>query len=135
MRAIAVAGAAAIATSSLIVTAPTSYADACDGQVVLAPNGTPICMPAPRPPAALDVSWQPFPGGITATVKMTNNPTKGPVRCVYSTQGLETFDRAFTLAGDQPTNVVIAPAVPLNRYWPVSVSCDNGVRTDTGSVY
>jgi hypothetical protein len=46
---------------------------------------------------------------------MANNPTKGPVRCVYSTQGLETFDRAFTLAGDQPTNVVIAPAIPLNK--------------------
>jgi len=66
---------------------------------------------------------------------MANNPTKGPVKCVYSTQGLETFDRAFTLAGDQPSDIVIAPTVPLNRYWPVTVSCDNGVRTDTGSVY
>jgi hypothetical protein len=47
-------------------------------------------------------SARPWPSGITATVQMDNNPTAGPVKCVYSTQGLETFDRAFTLAGDQP---------------------------------
>jgi hypothetical protein len=135
-----------------MIGAPAAHAnDSPPGQILQrggygnAGNGTPgsgwsvateKCVVDPKAPKpALAVEWKPWPGGITATVKMANNPTKTPVKCVYSTQGLETFDRAFTLAGDQPSDVVIAPAMPLNRFWPVTVSCDNGVRIDTGSVY
>lgn len=89
-----------------------------------------ICSDAPK---QINVSWQEFIGGIKATVSMSNN--KGQVGCTYSTQGLEQFDRRFTLTDDQPTDVTISPAVPLFRVWPVTITCDNGVKLETERFY
>lgn len=89
-----------------------------------------VCSEAPK---QINVSWQEFIGGIKATVSMSNN--KGQVGCTYSTQGLEQFDRRFTLTDDKPTDVTISPAVPLFRVWPVTITCDNGVKLETERFY
>lgn len=106
------------------------------------PNGNPFDLPltttgAPLvcadAPKSINVTWQEFVGGIRATVSMANNT--GQVGCTYSTQGLENFDRRFTLFDDKPTDVTISPAVPLFRVWPVTITCDNGVILETERFY
>ncbi len=98
------------------------------------PGGAPKPEEAPpAPPSEIKVSWQPWQGGITATVSITNNANKPAVPCRYQAEG--DIERPFTVSGDAPAPVVISPAFPQNRYWPVTVTCDNGLSVKTGTTY
>ena len=40
-----------------------------------------------------------------------------------------------TLNANSTTDLKIVPAVPLGRAWPVTVTCDNGAKTETTIVF
>jgi hypothetical protein len=78
-----------------------------------------VALPGP------DVTGEPVLGGIVIHVTDHSGKTS---RCHYDS---EVYDRDFTLNASSTADVNLVPAVPLFRAWPVTVTCDNGTRTDT----
>jgi hypothetical protein len=72
-----------------------------------------------------DVTGEPILGGIVIHVTDHSGKTS---KCHYDS---EVYDRDFTLNAFSTADVRLVPAVPLLRAWPVTVTCDNGTRTDT----
>ncbi|MBB2991435.1 hypothetical protein FHR72_002919 [Mycolicibacterium iranicum] len=80
-----------------------------------------------------DISFNPHPGGITATIQSW---TRDPTNCTYTANSIR---RDFFLPGHNGTvdNFAAAqarlefPGVPLFRKWNVNVSCVNGKSVST----
>jgi hypothetical protein len=72
-----------------------------------------------------DVASHIIPGGIVIDVTDHSGKTS---KCHYDS---EVYDRDFTLNAFETAHVPLVPALPLFRAWPVTVTCDNGTRTDT----
>jgi hypothetical protein len=72
-----------------------------------------------------DVTGEPILGGIV--IHVTDHSGKNS-KCHYDS---EVYDRDFTLNAFDTADVKLVPAVPLFRAWPVTVTCDNGTRTET----
>lgn len=90
------------------------------------PAGPPA---AATPKEGPTVSWNPILGGLRATVTDRSGVAS---QCQYasSTKGRQPFARSFALGANATTNVDIVPAVPAFQNWAVSISCDNGTKTD-----
>ncbi len=75
--------------------------------------------------AGPDVTGEPVLGGIVIHVTDHSGKTS---KCHYDS---EVFDRDFTLNANSTADLKLIPAVPLLRAWPVTVTCENGARTET----
>lgn len=70
------------------------------------------------------ITSSPLLGGIQINVKDNSGVTS---QCHYDS---EFFDKDFTLNANTTANLKLAPAVPLFRNWPVTVTCDNGASSN-----
>ncbi len=76
-----------------------------------------------------DVVGEPVLSGIIIHVTDHSGKTSN---CHYDS---EWYDRDFTLPANSTADVKLVPAVPLLRAWPVTVTCDNGAKTQTDIDY
>ncbi len=86
-------------------------------------------------PSELTVTWTKMPEAlrVIAHVAVTNNANKPPLDCVYTAQG--DFPRPVTVYGSNTGNIDIYPAVPQNKFWPVTVTCNNsGLLSRAGPI-
>lgn len=90
--------------------------------------------PAALPKEGPTVSWQPIVGGLRAKVTDRSGVTS---ECKYesSTPGRETYDQSFALGAHSTENVDIVPAVPAFQNWDVTITCDNGTKTETSTFF
>lgn len=72
-----------------------------------------------------DVTGEPVLGGLIVHVTDHSGKTS---KCHYDS---EVVDRDFTLGANSTADLKIIPALPLGRAWPVTVTCDNGAKTET----
>ena len=72
-----------------------------------------------------DVKGEPILGGLIVHVTDHSGKTS---KCHYDS---EVVDRDFTLNANSTADLTIVPALPLGRAWPVTVTCDNGAKTET----
>ena len=108
-----------------------------DGRATGSVAGTPLtwatggpltCTTAATVPGP-DVVGEPVLTGIIIHVTDHSGKTSN---CHYDS---EWYDRDFTLPANSTADVKLIPAVPLLRAWPVTVTCDNGAKTQTDIDY
>ena len=108
-----------------------------DGRATGGVAGTPLtwatggpltCTTAATVPGP-DVVGEPVLSGIIIHVTDHSGKTSN---CHYDS---EFYDRDFTLPANSTADVKLIPAVPLLRAWPVTVTCDNGAKTQTDIDY
>jgi hypothetical protein len=80
--------------------------------------------PAAAPKENPTVTSDPVLGGIVIHVK---NNTPDQTNCHYDS---EVADRDFTLQPNETTDLRLVPAVKLFRTWHVTVTCENGAKTE-----
>lgn len=88
--------------------------------------------PSQEPPKPLQgpgVSWQPRIGGLTAHI---NDRSGVAAQCVYKS---DFYERSFFLPANATYDLVIVPAIPKFQNWAVTVSCDNGTKTETSTFF
>ncbi|WP_319450412.1 MULTISPECIES: hypothetical protein [unclassified Mycobacterium] len=87
--------------------------------------------PPPPPPPKLGpgVSWDPRVGGLTAHI---NDRSGVASQCRYQS---DFYDRSFFLPANGTYDLVIVPAIPKFQNWSVTISCDNGTKTETSTFF
>ncbi len=82
--------------------------------------------PSSQPPAPKQgptVSWDLVPGGFVAHITDRSGVTS---QCTYVT---DRVNRSFALPANSTFDLKVVPAVPLNRDYNVTITCDNGTST------
>ena len=92
-------------------------------------TGGPLTCTTAATVAGPDVVGEPVISGIIIHVTDHSGKTS---KCHYDS---EFYDRDFTLNANSTADVKLVPAVPLLRAWPVTVTCDNGAKTETSIDY
>ncbi|MDT5101024.1 MAG: hypothetical protein QOC76_4761 [Mycobacterium sp.] len=92
-------------------------------------TGGPLTCTTAATVAGPDVVGEPVISGIIIHVTDHSGKTS---KCHYDS---EFYDRDFTLNANSTADVKLIPAVPLLRAWPVTVTCDNGAKTETSIDY
>jgi uncharacterized protein DUF4189 len=77
----------------------------------------------PTPKQGPTVSWDLVPGGFVAHITDRSGVTS---QCTYVT---ERINRSFALQANATYDLKVVPAVPLNRDYNVTITCDNGTST------
>jgi len=88
--------------------------------------------PPSQPPAPLlgpTVSWNPVLGGLEAHITDRSGVAS---QCTYAT---DNFNRGFGLSANSTYDLRIVPAVPRFRNWDVTITCDNGTRTQASTYF
>ena len=90
--------------------------------------------PAPAP-AELSkqgptVSWDLIVGGLVAHIADRSGVTS---QCTYTADN--GFTQSFGLKANSTFDLRIVPAIPEFRNWDITVSCDNGTRTQTSTFF
>ncbi len=94
------------------------------------PTPTPAPPAAPPPPAAgPTIDFNPIIGGLRAHVTDRSGTSS---QCTYVTDHV---NRSFALPANGSHDVDLVPAVPQLRNWTVTVSCDNGAKTQTSTFF
>lgn len=86
----------------------------------------------PEPPKPLQgpgVSWDPRIGGLTAHISDRSGVA---AQCAYKS---DFYERSFFLPANATYDLVIVPAIPRLRNWAVTVTCDNGTKTETSTFF
>jgi hypothetical protein len=99
------------------------------GQTPPPPDQSP---PPSQPPAPLlgpTVSWNPVLGGLEAHITDRSGVSS---QCTYAT---DNFNRGFGLSANSTYDLRIVPAVPRFRNWDVTITCDNGTRTQASTYF
>jgi hypothetical protein len=91
-------------------------------------------VPPPPPPAAPPkqgptVSWNPIVGGLQAHITDRSGVSS---QCTYST---DNFNRAFALPANSTYDLKVVPAIPQFRNWNVTITCDNGTKTQATTYF
>ena len=76
------------------------------------------------------VTFNPIIGGLQAQITDRSGVTS---QCTYTADN--GFTRGFGLNANSTFKLNIVPAIPELRTWNVSVTCDNGTRTDTTTFF
>ena len=77
----------------------------------------------PTPKQGPTVSWDLVPGGFVAHITDRSGVTS---QCTYVT---DRVNRSFALQANSTYDLRVVPAVPLNRDYNVTITCDNGTST------
>jgi Domain of unknown function (DUF4189) len=77
----------------------------------------------PAPKQGPTVSWDLVPGGFVAHITDRSGVTS---QCTYVT---DRINRSFALPANSTYDLRVVPAVPLNRDYNVTITCDNGIST------
>jgi Domain of unknown function (DUF4189) len=77
----------------------------------------------PAPKQGPTVSWDLVPGGFVAHITDRSGVTS---QCTYVT---DRVNRSFALPANSTYDLKVVPAVPLNRDYNVTITCDNGTST------
>lgn len=85
--------------------------------------------PAPKPLQGPGVSWEPRLGGLTAHI---NDRSGVASQCVYKS---DFYERSFFLPANSTYDLVIVPAIPKLQNWTVTITCDNGTKTQTSTFF
>ena len=87
--------------------------------------------PAPTPAAKQGptVSWDPIIGGLVAHITDRSGDTS---QCTYTS---EFYSRSFPLNANSTFDLRIVPAIPRFQNWDVTISCDNGTKTQTTTFF
>ncbi|KUI39087.1 hypothetical protein [Mycobacterium sp. GA-2829] len=84
----------------------------------------------PAPLQGPGVSWDQTPvGGLTAHIQDRSGKA---AQCTYTS---DWYTRSFFLPANGTYDLVIFPAVPKFQNWNVTVSCDNGTKTQTTTFF
>lgn len=80
------------------------------------------------------VTWHPIVGGLQAKITDRSGVTS---ECQYasSTPGHPPYDRSFALKANSTFNLDIVPAIPAFQNWDVTITCDNGTKTETNTFF
>lgn len=80
------------------------------------------------------VNWRPIAGGLQAKITDRSGVTS---QCEYasSTPGRPPYDRSFALKANSTFNLDIIPAIPAFQNWDVTITCDNGTKTETSTFF
>jgi hypothetical protein len=89
-----------------------------NGQVP--PQQPPPPAPAKQGPT---VSWNPIVGGLEAHITDRSGVSS---QCTYVT---DNFNRSFALPANSTYDLKIVAAIPQFRDWNVTITCDNGTKT------
>lgn len=82
-----------------------------------------------QPPAAPSISWDQGLGTLTAHITDHSGVAS---QCTYAS---DLVNRSFSLPANSTYDLLIAPAIPANRNWNVTVSCDNGTVANTSKFF
>jgi hypothetical protein len=85
--------------------------------------------PPPKPLQGPGVSWDPRLGGLTAHI---NDRSGVASQCVYKS---DFYERSFFLPANSTYDLVIVPAIPKLQNWTVTITCDNGTKTETSTFF
>lgn len=85
--------------------------------------------PAPAPKQGPTVSWDPIVGGLVAHITDRSGVSS---QCTYTS---DFFTRSFALNANSTVDLKIVPAIPQFRTWDVTISCDNGTKTQTNTFF
>ncbi len=77
----------------------------------------------PAPKQGPTVSWDLVPGGWVAHITDRSAVTS---QCTYAS---DRVNRSFALQANATYDLKVVPAVPLNKDYPVTITCDNGTST------
>jgi hypothetical protein len=77
----------------------------------------------PAPKQGPTVSWDLVLGGFVAHITDRSGVTS---QCTYVT---DRVNRSFALPANSTYDLKVVPAVPLDRDWNVTITCDNGTST------
>jgi hypothetical protein len=77
----------------------------------------------PAPKQGPTVSWDVVLGGFVAHITDRSGVTS---QCTYVT---DRVNRSFALPANSTYDLKVVPAVPLNRDYNVTITCDNGTST------
>ena len=77
----------------------------------------------PAPAQGPTVSWDLVPGGFVAHITDRSGVMS---QCTYVT---DRVNRSFALPANSTYDLKVVPAVPLNRDYNVTITCDNGTST------
>jgi hypothetical protein len=87
----------------------------------------------PNPPSPAKqgptVSWNPIVGGLEAHITDRSGVSS---QCTYST---DNFNRAFALPANSTYDLKVVPAIPQFRNWNVTITCDNGTKTQATTYF
>ena len=96
-------------------------------------NGQAAPPSPPNPPAppklGPTVTFNPILGGLEARITDRSGVS---AQCTYVTDNLS---RSFALAANSTYNLKIVPAIPQFRNWNVTITCDNGTRTQATTYF
>jgi hypothetical protein len=87
------------------------------------------CQSAPPSLQGPTVSWDYWPGGVTAHI---TDRSGIDAQCTYTA---DWYDRSFFLPANSTSDLVIWPAIPEHRNWHITIACDNGTRTETTTFF
>jgi hypothetical protein len=123
---IGVAGFLAIPAAEALPMVPLD--PGCGGDNVLWGD---YCYPGAQagPPPPPTVSFEPGLGTLTAHITDHSGVAS---KCTYNS---DLVNRGFSLPANSTFDLRIVPAIPANRNWDVSVSCDNGASTQTSTFF
>lgn len=95
-----------------------------------APKPNPEQAPPPKPLQGPAVSWDPVPiGGLTAHIQDRSGKD---AQCTYKS---DWYTRSFFLRANTTFDLVIFPAVPKFQNWNITITCDNGTKTETTTFF
>ncbi|WP_193044408.1 hypothetical protein [Mycolicibacterium baixiangningiae] len=84
----------------------------------------------PAPLQGPGVSWEQRPvGGLTAHIQDRSGKA---AQCTYTS---DWYSRGFFLPANSTFDLVIFPAVPKFQNWDITISCDNGTKTQTTTFF
>lgn len=83
----------------------------------------------PEPPQGPGVNWNPTLGGLVAHI---NDRSGKASQCLYKS---DFYERSFFLPANGTYDLVIVPAIPKLQNWDVTITCDNGAKTETSTFF
>ena len=83
----------------------------------------------PKPPQGPGVNWSPVVGGLKAHI---NDRSGVASQCLYKS---DFYERSFFLPANGAFDLMIVPAIPKFQNWNVTISCDNGAKTNTSTFF
>jgi hypothetical protein len=109
--------------------AASDNAAAASRKQINQPKPPPPPPPPPKPLQGPGVSWDPRLGGLTAHI---NDRSGVASQCVYKS---DFYERSFFLPANSTYDLVIVPAIPKLQNWTVTITCDNGTKTETSTFF